>query len=153
MGIFLSIYCICVVLNIIVAIILICIRSLTTGVFLWWWYPVFIFIYLFILVVLGLCCCLQAFSSCQEWGVLSGYRMQASHCGNFSCYGLWALEHRLGSCGPQVQLLHGMWDLLGPGIKPMSPEFAGRFLITGLPGKSQYPVFKIILRTRYSIYI
>ena len=152
MGIFLSIYCICVVLNIIVAIILICIRSLTTGVFLWWWYPVFIFMYL-ILVVLGLCCCLQAFSSCQELGILSGYRMQASHCGNFSCYGLWALEHRLGSCGPQVQLLHGMWDLLGPGIKPMSPEFAGRFLITGLPGKSQYPVFKIILRTRYSIYI
>ena len=30
----------------------------------------------------------------------------------------------------------GMWDLPGPGIKPMSPALAGRFLTTGPPGKS-----------------
>ena len=105
MGIFLSSYCICVVLNIIVAIILICIHSLTTKEFFVCvvvpCFYLFLFIYLF-LVVLGLCCCLQAFSSCPESGVVSGYHMQASHCGNFSCYGLWTLEHRLGSCGPQV---------------------------------------------------
>ena len=28
----------------------------------------------------------------------------------------------------------GMWDLLGPRIKPMSPALAGRFLTTGPPG-------------------
>ena len=28
-----------------------------------------------------------------------------------------------------------MWDLPGPGIKPMSPALAGRFLTTGPPGK------------------
>ena len=67
--------------------------------------------------------------------------VQASHCGGFSCCGaralgvrasvfvaLWlrscgsqALEHRLSSCGTRAQLLHGMWDLPGPGIEPMSP--------------------------------
>ena len=30
----------------------------------------------------------------------------------------------------------GMWDLPGPGIKPVSPALAGRFLTTGPPGKS-----------------
>ena len=35
-----------------------------------------------------------------------------------SC-GLRSLEHKLSSCGTQAQLLCGMWDLPGPGIKPM----------------------------------
>ena len=29
-----------------------------------------------------------------------------------------------------------MWNFPGPGIEPMSPELAGRFLSTALPGKS-----------------
>ena len=28
-----------------------------------------------------------------------------------------------------------MWDLPGPGLKPVSPAFAGRFLTTVPPGK------------------
>ena len=36
----------------------------------------------------------------------------------------WALEHRLNSCGTQVQLLCGMWDLPGSGIKLVSPALA-----------------------------
>ena len=28
-----------------------------------------------------------------------------------------------------------MWDLLGPGIEPMSPALAGGFFTTELPGK------------------
>ena len=28
-----------------------------------------------------------------------------------------------------------MWDLAGPGLKPMSPALAGRFLTTVPPGK------------------
>ena len=29
-----------------------------------------------------------------------------------------------------------MWDLPGPGLEPVSPELAGRFLTTAPPGKS-----------------
>ena len=81
--------------------------------------------------------------------------VQASHCGGFSCCGaralgtwasvvvahglsscgLWALERRLSSCGAQDQLLHGMWDLPGPGLEPASPALAGGFLTTAPPGK------------------
>ena len=28
-----------------------------------------------------------------------------------------------------------MWNLPGPGIEPVSPVLAGRFLTTGMPGK------------------
>ena len=34
-----------------------------------------------------------------------------------------------------------MWDLPGPGIKPLSPALAGGFLTTEPPGKSQHLVF------------
>ena len=33
-------------------------------------------------------------------------------------------------------MLHGMWDLPGPGIEPVSPALAGGFLTTAPPGKS-----------------
>ena len=46
-----------------------------------------------------------------------------------------ALERRFSSCGTRAQLLCGMWDLPGPGLKPVSPALAGRFLITSPPGK------------------
>ena len=79
----------------------------------------------------------------------------ASHCGGFSCCGAWALgtrasvvvahglsscgsralEHRLSSCGAWAQLLRGMWDPPGPGLKPVSPALAGGFLTTAPPGK------------------
>ena len=50
----------------------------------------------------------------------------------------WALERRLSSCGSRAQLLHDMWDLPGPGLEPLSPALAGRFLTTEPPGKPQY---------------
>ena len=37
-----------------------------------------------------------------------------------------------------------MWDLPGPGIEPMSPELAGRFLTTAPPGKSHKFSFLLI---------
>ena len=84
----------------------------------------------------------------------------ASHCSGFSCCraqvlgtwasvvvacrisscGSWALEHRLSSCGARASLLHGMWDLLGPGIEPVSPALVGGFLTTVPPGKSKISV-------------
>ena len=92
---------------------------------------IFDFILFFFLPALGLRC-----------------RVRASHCGGFSCCGaralgwrasvvvahgfsscsLRALEHRLSSCGTRAQLLRGMWDLPGPGIKPVSPALASGFL-------------------------
>ena len=47
-----------------------------------------------------------------------------------------ALECRLSSCGTQASLLHGMWDIPGIGLEPISPALAGRFLTTAQPGKS-----------------
>ena len=52
-----------------------------------------------------------------------------------SCHS-WALERGFSSCGTQAQLLHGMWDLPGPGIEPVSLALADRFLSTALPVKS-----------------
>ena len=61
-----------------------------------------------------------------------------------SC-GSQALEHRLSSCGARAQLLPGMWDLPGPGPKPMSPTLVGGSLTTAPPGKPKENV--LILKT------
>ena len=54
------------------------------------------------------------------------------------------VAHMLSSYGAWAQLLHGMRDLPGPGLEPMSPALAGRFLTTAPPGKSQkYNHFKM----------
>ena len=44
--------------------------------------------------------------------------------GACSGYGSWALGHRFNSCGARAQLPRSMWDLSGPGIKPVSPAVA-----------------------------
>ena len=38
-------------------------------------------------------------------------------------------------CCARAWLLRGTWDLPRPGIEPVSPELAGRFLPTGSPGE------------------
>ena len=53
----------------------------------------------------------------------------------FSSWSSQALEHRLSSCGTWAQLLHNIWDLPTPGIKPMSPALASGFFTTEPPGK------------------
>ena len=45
------------------------------------------------LVALDLHCCMQAFSSCSEQGLLSSCSARASHCSGLSCWAAWALEH------------------------------------------------------------
>ena len=86
---------------------------------------------------------------------------RASHCGGFSLWSMgsrhagfsscgtrasvvvalglsscgWrALECRLSS-GTRASLLHGVWDLPGPGLEPVSPALAGGFLTTAPPEK------------------
>ena len=69
------------------------------------------------------------------WWLLLLWSMGSRHAGFSSC-GLRALERRLNSCGARASLLRGMWDLPGPGLEPVSPALAGRFLTTAPPGKS-----------------
>ena len=109
----------------------------------------FFLIYLF-LVVLGLRCCVRAFSSCSERGLLfvavCGFligvtSLVAEHsldgsCAGFCRCGSQAVERRLSSCGTWAQLLHGMWDLPGPELEPASSALAGGLLPTVPPGKS-----------------
>ena len=92
------------------------------------------FIYLF-LAVLGLRFCARAFSSCGEReplfiAVHSPLTIAASLVAEHRLQ-----THRLSSCGSQTQLLHGMWDLPRPGLKPVSPALAGRLSTTAPPGK------------------
>ena len=100
---------------------------------------------------LGLCCYVRAFSSCSEWGH-SPWSAQTSHCSGFSCCQAQAvgvctdgstLSHcsRLRNCSRQafehrIRSSQGMWNLPGPGVQPVSPALAGRFLSTAAPGKS-----------------
>ena len=83
---------------------------------------------------------------------LSHYNVRDSQCGAFliAAHRLQDLQPMdsivasgLQSAGLVVvvlsQLLCGMWDIPGPGIKPLSPALQGRFLTTGPQGK---PLFK-----------
>ena len=49
------------------------------------------------------------------------------------------------SCGARASLLHGMWDLPGPGLEPVSPALAGGFLTTVPAGKSLGTVIIVLL--------
>ena len=103
----------------------------------------------YLLAVLGLHCCTRAFSSCSEWGLLSSWGAQASHCRGFCCgaqlLGTWALVvvapglWRAGSAvvahGLSFSAARGIFPDWG--IEPMSPALAGRFLTTGPPEKPQ----------------
>ena len=46
----------------------------------------------------------------------------------------------------------GMWDLPGPGLKPVSPSLAGGFLTTAAPGKSFKTIFETTV-TRFKCLI
>lgn len=80
------------------------------------------------MAVLGHHYCIPAFSGCDA---------QASHCSGFSHGGAWT-----PGCVGSVIVAHGLSCLTacgisvsGPGIEPMSPVLAGRFLTTAPPGK------------------
>ena len=107
------------------------------------------FIYLFIFGCVGSSLLRPGFLQLQR----SGATLHCSawtYCGGFSCCGARALGARasvvvacgLSSCGSRAQLLRGMWDLPRPGLEPVSPALAGRFLTTTPPGKSPLHIFK-----------
>ena len=87
------------------------------------------------MAVLGLRFCARAFSSFGKRGPLfitvrGPLTIAASL---VTEHGL--QTHRLSNCGSRAQLLHGMWDLPGPGLEPASPALAGRLSTTAPPGK------------------
>ena len=101
--------------------------------FIFFFYFIY-FIYLF-LAVLSLRFCARAFSSCRERGPL-----RIAVRGPLTISASPVAEHRvqmrrLSSCGLRAQLLRGIWDLPRPGLEPVSPALAGRFLTTVPPGK------------------
>ena len=63
---------------------------------------------------------------------------------------LQALGRRLSSCGARAQLLRGMWDLPGSGLKPVSPALAGGFLTTAPPGKFKTHI--LYKKKNFSVY-
>ena len=94
-----------------------------------------LFIHYLFLSVLGLRFCARAFSSCGERGPLF-IAVRGPLTITASLVAEHRLQtHRLSSCGSRAQLLHGMWDLPRPGLKPVSPVLAGRFSTTAPPGK------------------
>ena len=111
------------------------------------------FIYSFLAAV-GFCWFARAFSSCGNQGLLSSCHAFASPWGGFSYCRAPGSRHevaaqRLGSWGSRAKLLQGMWNLPGPGIKPVSPALAGGFFTTEPPGKPFiYLVLKILLEYR-----
>ena len=116
----------------------------------------FFFLILFIFVWVGSSLLRTGFLQLRQVGATLHCCAWTSHCGGFSCCGAWALgvrasvvaarglsscgsralERRLSSCGTRAQLLHGTWDLPGPGLEPVSPALAGGFLTTAPQGKS-----------------
>ena len=108
------------------------------------------FLFILFLAALGLRCYTGFFSSCSKQGLLSSSSVRAAQCGGLSCCrartlgcsgliscGSRALQHKLNSCGTQVQLLLGMWDPPRPGPEPVSPVLAGGLFNTKLPVKPQ----------------
>ena len=77
---------------------------------------------------------IEVASCCRAWNLGPWASVVAVF--GLSSYNSQALEHRLSGCGAQALLFCSMWDLPRPGIKPMCPALAGRFLTTRPPGKS-----------------
>ena len=100
------------------------------------------------MAALGLCCCMWAFSSCGELGLLSIAVHGVLIVVVFLCCKAWALAAQasvvvargLRSCGARALLLCGMWDLPRPRLEPVSPALAGGFLTIVPPGNS-YLIF------------
>ena len=86
------------------------------------------------MAALGLHCCTWAFSSCGEWGPLfiavCGLLIAVTSRCRAWAPGTWAsvvVAHELSR-----PAAHGIL----PGLEPVSPALAGRFLTTAPPGKS-----------------
>ena len=101
--------------------------------FFFWLHWVFVAAHRLSLVVAS-----GGYSSLRCAGFSQRWLLIAEHAGFSSCGARASVvvACRLSSCGTRAQLLHGMWDLPGPGLEPVSPALAGGFLTPAPPGKS-----------------
>ena len=113
--------------------------------YFWFFFFFYFWLYFWLCTGLSLVVAVEHYSllPCEgfslKWLLLSP--STGSRCSDFSGCGFRALEHRLIRCGAWAWFLCGTWDLPGPGIKPVSPVLAGRFLSTVPPGKSKSSKF------------
>ena len=84
----------------------------------------------FFFAALGLCCCSWVFSTC-DIGV-RGLLIMGLLLSRIICLDVWA--QKLWHMGLVTLRL---WNIPRPGIEPMSPALAGRFLTTGPQGSPQ----------------
>ena len=75
------------------------------------------------------------FSSCREWGLLSGCGARASLQRLLLLWSTGSRVHKPHSGGSWAWLFHSLWNLPGSGIEPVSPALAGEFLTTEPSGK------------------
>ena len=108
------------------------------------------FIYLFIFGCVGSSLLRGVFPQLRRAGATLLCGARASHCGGFSLRSTGSRRTGFSSCGTQAQLLRSMWDLPRPGLKPVSPALAGRFLTTVPPGKSLKATL-FLISNEYSI--
>ena len=101
------------------------------------------FLKMYILAALGLCCCMRAFSSCSEQGLLfiAGHGLLTVVASRCRAPVLVAVCW-LGSSGARAQLLLGLWTLPGPGMEAVSSALAGESVSTVPPGKSCFFLLK-----------
>ena len=102
------------------------------------------------MAALGLHCFCSGFVLLPWVGTTLCCGARTSRWSGFSCHraqalGTWVslvVALRLGSCDSQAWLLQDMWSVPGPGIEPLLPASAGRFLSTIPPGSLRPLVFK-----------
>ena len=63
-------------------------------------------------------------------------------------------SRRAGSvnCGSRAQLLRGMWDLPRPGLEPVSPVLAGRFLNHCVTMEAPVYYYNVILNQNFNMF-
>ena len=104
----------------------------------------FFFLNYLFMVCTGAYCCLRTFSSCAEQelllvavcGLLIGVASLVAEHDLLGRQASVVVASELSSCGTWALLPRGTWNLPRPGIEPVSPALAGRFLTSGPPGKS-----------------
>ena len=100
--------------------------------------------------MLGLRFCARALSSCGKRGPLFIAVRRPLTVATSPTAEHRLQTRRLSSCGSRAQSLRGMWDPPGPGLEPVSPALAGRFLTTAPPGKPPLvgfnPIYQLLSR-------
>ena len=106
------------------------------------------FLYLFLFINLFIFWLHLVFISVQGLSLFAASRAYSSlWCAGFSLWWFLLLQSTgsrhagFSSCGTWAQLLHGMWDLPGQGLEPMSLALTAGFLTTVPPGKSHMSLF------------